>query len=73
MRLIVIAAVRARGGGEARRPVHSSAPGISRARRRVNCVYWLEVKDEGGKLAALFLNRGGTPFRLRTPGSPATS
>ena len=26
--------------------------------------YWLEVKDEGGKLSALFLNRGGHP----TPG-----
>jgi hypothetical protein len=24
-------------------------------------VYWLEVKDEGGKLSALFLNRGGSP------------
>jgi Domain of Unknown Function (DUF1080) len=24
-----------------------------------NYVYWLEVKDEGGKLSALFLNRGG--------------
>src|SRR5687768_10795463 len=27
----------------------------------VRGVYWLEVKDEGGKLAALFLNRGGSP------------
>jgi 3-keto-disaccharide hydrolase len=24
-------------------------------------VYWLEVKDEGGKLSAMFLNRGGSP------------
>src|SRR5437867_12546210 len=24
-------------------------------------VYWLEVKEEGGKLSALFLNRGGSP------------
>ena len=24
-------------------------------------VYWLEVKDEGGKLVAMFLNRGGSP------------
>jgi 3-keto-disaccharide hydrolase len=24
-------------------------------------VYWLEVKDEGGKVSALFLNRGGSP------------
>jgi hypothetical protein len=24
-------------------------------------VYWLEVKDEGGKPAAVFLNRGGSP------------
>jgi hypothetical protein len=24
-------------------------------------VYWLDVKDEGGKLSALFLNRGGSP------------
>ena len=26
-----------------------------------NYVYWLEVKDEGGKLSALFLHRGGSP------------
>jgi hypothetical protein len=26
-----------------------------------NNVYWLEVKDEGGKLVAMFLNRGGSP------------
>ena len=26
-----------------------------------NYVYWLEVKDEGGKLSAMFLNRGGSP------------
>lgn len=24
-------------------------------------VYWLEVKEEGGKLVAMFLNRGGSP------------
>ena len=24
-------------------------------------VYWLEVKDEGGNLSAMFLNRGGSP------------
>jgi 3-keto-disaccharide hydrolase len=24
-------------------------------------IYWLEVKDDGGKLSALFLNRGGSP------------
>ena len=24
-------------------------------------VYWLEVKDEGGKPAVMFLNRGGSP------------
>jgi hypothetical protein len=24
-------------------------------------VYWLDVKDEGGKVSALFLNRGGSP------------
>jgi 3-keto-disaccharide hydrolase len=27
-------------------------------------VYWLEVKDEGGKLSALFLNRGGSPVPM---------
>jgi hypothetical protein len=26
-----------------------------------NYVYWLEVKDEGGTLSAMFLNRGGSP------------
>jgi hypothetical protein len=30
-----------------------------------NYVYWLEVKDEGGKLSGLFLNRGGHPLPLR--------
>jgi Domain of Unknown Function (DUF1080) len=24
-------------------------------------IYWLEVKDDGGKLSAMFLNRGGSP------------
>jgi hypothetical protein len=28
---------------------------------RENYVYWLEVKNEGGKLSAMFLNRGGSP------------
>src|SRR5262245_10679811 len=27
-------------------------------------VYWLEVKDEGGKLSGMFLNRGGSPVAL---------
>jgi len=27
-------------------------------------VYWLEVKDEGGKLTAMFLNRSGNPVPL---------
>ena len=27
-------------------------------------VYWLEVKDESGKLSAMFLNRGGSPVRI---------
>ena len=30
-----------------------------------NHVYWLEVKDEGGKLSALFLNRGGHPVPVQ--------
>jgi hypothetical protein len=29
-----------------------------------NVVYWLEVKDEGGKLSGMFLNRGGSPVAL---------
>ncbi len=32
-----------------------------------NYVYWLEVKDEGGKVSAMFLNRGGSPV----PGTDA--
>ena len=28
---------------------------------RENFVYWLEVKNDGGKLTAMFLNRGGSP------------
>lgn len=27
-----------------------------------NAVYWLEVKEEGGKVSAMFLNRGGSPM-----------
>ncbi len=27
-------------------------------------IYWLEVKDENGKLSAMFLNRGGSPVRI---------
>jgi hypothetical protein len=30
-----------------------------------NHVYWLEVKDEGGKLSATFLNRGGSPVPVQ--------
>jgi hypothetical protein len=30
-----------------------------------NFVYWLEVKDEGGRLAATFLNRGGSPVPVQ--------
>ena len=30
-----------------------------------NYVYWLEVRDEGGKLSALFLNRGGSPVPVQ--------
>ena len=29
-----------------------------------NYVYWLEVKNDGGKLSGLFLNRGGHPLPL---------
>ena len=29
-----------------------------------NYVYWLEVKEEGGKLSGMFLNRGGHPLPL---------
>ncbi len=30
-----------------------------------NYVYWLEVTDEGGKLSATFLNRGGSPVPVQ--------
>ena len=30
-----------------------------------NYVYWLDVKDEGGKLSAMFLNRGGSPVPVQ--------
>jgi hypothetical protein len=29
-------------------------------------VYWLEIKDEGGQLTGMFLNRGGSPVKLAT-------
>jgi hypothetical protein len=29
-----------------------------------NAVYWLELKDEGGQLSGMFLNRGGSPVKL---------
>ncbi len=39
-------------------------------------VYWLEVKEDGGKLGAMFLNRGGSPVpaenvKLEETGSPS--
>jgi hypothetical protein len=27
-------------------------------------VYWLEIKEEGGQLSGMFLNRGGSPLKL---------
>ena len=27
-------------------------------------VYWLEIKDDGGQLTGMFLNRGGSPVKL---------
>jgi Domain of Unknown Function (DUF1080) len=30
-----------------------------------NYVYWLEVKEEAGKLSAMFLNRGGSPVAVQ--------
>ena len=32
--------------------------------QNANYVYWLEVKDDGGKLSGLLLNRGGHPLPL---------
>ena len=29
-----------------------------------NAIFWLEVKDEGGQLSGMFLNRGGSPVKL---------
>jgi hypothetical protein len=29
-------------------------------------VYWLEIKDDGGQLTGMFLNRGGSPVKLAT-------
>ncbi len=29
-----------------------------------NAVFWLEVKNEGGQLSGMFLNRGGSPVKL---------
>ena len=29
-------------------------------------VYWLEIRDEGGTLTGMFLNRGGSPVKLAT-------
>lgn len=29
-------------------------------------VYWLEIKDDGGQLTGMFLNRGGHPLKLAT-------
>jgi hypothetical protein len=29
-------------------------------------VYWLEIKEEGGQLTGMFLNRGGSPVKLQT-------
>lgn len=29
-------------------------------------IYWLEIKEDGGKLSGLFLNRGGSPLPVQT-------
>jgi hypothetical protein len=29
-------------------------------------IYWLEIRDEGGQLTGMFLNRGGSPVKLAT-------
>lgn len=37
---------------------------IQGTRENSNYVYWLEVKEDGGKLSGMFLNRGGHPLAL---------
>src|SRR5262249_12084074 len=39
---------------------------ITGTRADSSVIYWLEVKDEGGKLTGRFLNRGGSPVPLET-------
>src|SRR6185503_1201299 len=29
-------------------------------------IYWLEIKEDGGQLTGMFLNRGGSPVKLAT-------
>src|SRR5438093_8715163 len=29
-------------------------------------IYWLEIRDDGGQLTGMFLNRGGSPVKLAT-------
>ena len=38
----------------------------SHRHRRDGGIYWLEIKDEGGQLTGMFLNRGGSPVKLAT-------
>jgi hypothetical protein len=65
MRLYTFVLAAAATAAAAAAPAHAqSAPflgawNITGDAPNTNYVYWLEVKDEGGKVSALFLNRGG--------------
>jgi hypothetical protein len=60
MGLRVIAALARCGGERAQSHPFAGAWSIT-PEAPATGVYWLEVKDEGGKPAAVFLNRGGSP------------
>ena len=59
--LAALATVMVAGPARAQNNPFAGAWNITGDAPNQNYVYWLEVKDDGGKLSALFLNRGGSP------------
>src|SRR5215213_9647101 len=59
--LIGIAALALAGPARAQSNPFAGAWNITGETPNQGNVYWLEVKDDGGKPAVMFLNRGGSP------------
>jgi hypothetical protein len=62
---LVLAAIAIAAPARAQRAPFLGAWNLTGEAPNTNYVYWLEVKDEGGALSALFLNRGGSPVPVQ--------